>query len=248
MLRSQDGGRTWRPAGLSGRIVKSLAASRAEPGTVYAGTKPALVYVSRDGGASWIELESFRRIPLRWLWFSPAEPPLTAYVQAIALSPTDPNIILAGIEFGAVVRSGDGGRTWSGHCRGALRDCHSLTFHTSNGSWAYQGGAWFRARGGALSRDAGKTWVSSTEGVDRAYGWAVAADPGRPEVWYVSVSPGPSKAHSNGDAQAYIFRSAGAAAWERLGGGCLSLIQGCFEGCGGGPQRRFSVDGEGTDA
>ena len=38
VLRSDDRGESWRPAGLYGRIVKSLAGSRAEPGAVYAGT------------------------------------------------------------------------------------------------------------------------------------------------------------------------------------------------------------------
>lgn len=220
VLRSDDGGRTWHEAGLQGKIVKSLAASRLSPGTVYAGTKPALMYASRDGGATWTELESFRRIPGRWYWFSPADPPgYTAYVQAIALSPTDPDVILAGIEFGAVVRSTDGGRTWSGHRPGAMRDCHTMTFHAASGSWVYQGGAGLRARGAAFSRDAGETWTAPREGLDRGYGWAVAADPFRPEVWYVSLSPSPWKAHVPGKAEAYIFRSAGGAPWQKLDGG-----------------------------
>src|SRR5215831_11143544 len=105
VLRSADSGQTWQPAGLAGHVVKSIAVSRGEPGAVYAGTKPALVFVSRDGGGQWEELSAFRRIFSRRFWFSPAEKPFTAYVQGIALSPTDPNVIVAGIEAGAVVRS-----------------------------------------------------------------------------------------------------------------------------------------------
>ena len=55
-------------------------------------------------------------------------------------------------------------------------------------------------------------------GLDRHYGWAAAADPARPDIWYVSLSPGPMKAHSADNAQAYIFRSMGGA-WEKLTGG-----------------------------
>jgi photosystem II stability/assembly factor-like uncharacterized protein len=139
VLRSDDGGQTWRSSGLAGHVVKSLAVSRVAPDTVYAGTKPALVYVSHDGGTTWRELAGFRRIRSRRLWFSPAEPPFTAYVQALALSPSDPGVIIAGIEFGAVVRSTDGGKTWSGHRRGALRDCHSLTAHLTHHGWVYEG-------------------------------------------------------------------------------------------------------------
>ena len=248
VLRSDDRGKTWRPVGLAGKIVKSLAVSRApstEPalsqskgsgqapsGTIYAGTKPALMYVSCDGGDTWTELEAFRRIRWRWLWLSPAEPLLrlrsaqafTAYVQAIALSPTDPNVIVVGIEAGAVVRTTDGGKTWTGHRKGALRDCHSLTFHATNGDWVYETGG--TGGGAAVSRDAGDTWRQPRAGLDRHYGWACAADPVRPEVWYVSASPGAGKAHSESNAQAYIFRSAGGAPWQKLGGPALSTAEG----------------------
>jgi len=157
VLRSDDRGRTWRPAGLDGHIVKSLAVSRAESGTVYAGTKPALLFVSRDGGAHWRERASFRRIHSRRLWFSPAERPYTAYVQAIALSPTDPNVINIGIEAGATVRSADGGSSWTGHLKGSLRDCHTLRSHHTSGDWVYEAGG--TGSGAAVSQDAGRTWT-----------------------------------------------------------------------------------------
>lgn len=221
VLRSDDRGVTWRPAGLSGQIVKAIAPSRHEPGTVYAGAKPATMFVSRDGAKSWTELEAFRRIPGRWWWFSPAEKPFSAYVQAIALSPTAPNLIVVGVELGGVVRSTDGGQTWTGHRRGAVRDCHSLAFHTTNGDWVYEAGG----GGAALSRDAGQSWRQPKAGLDRRYGWACAADPAQPEVWYISASTSFSvtkfepSAHIDGQANAYIFRSAGGAPWQKLGGG-----------------------------
>jgi hypothetical protein len=55
--------------------------------------------------------------------------------------------------------------------------------------------------------------------MDRHYCWAVAADPAHPEVWYISASPSPFKAHSKDNAQATIFRSVGGAPWEKLSGG-----------------------------
>ena len=216
VLRSDDRGKTWRPAGLDGHIVKSLAVSRAEPGAIYAGTKPPLVFVSRDGGTHWTELDAFRRIRSRRLWFSPAEKPYTPYVQAIALSPTDPNVINVGIEFGATVRSVDGGNSWTGHLKGSLRDCHTLISHPTNGEWVYEAGG--TGAGAALSRDAGRTWTQQKRGLDRHYGWACAADPARPDVWYVSASPGEMKAHSENNAQAAVFRWMGKG-WQRLAGG-----------------------------
>lgn len=215
LLRSGDGGTTWEAAGLEGQIVKSVAFSPSEAGVLYAGAKPPMVFVSRDGGGTWAELEGFRDIPGLKMWFSPAELPGTAYVQGLAVSPTEPQVVLAGIEFGAVVRSEDGGQTWSKHRQGAVRDCHTLTFHHSDGEWAYEGGG----GGAAFSRDGGATWTQPRQGLDRRYGWAVAADPAEPDVWYFSASPGPGKAHGGTDAQAYIFRSRGGGPWEKLGGG-----------------------------
>ena len=142
-------------------------------------------------------------------------------MQAIALSPVDPDVIVAGIEAGAVLRSADGGKTWTGHRKGAIRDCHTMLFHSDNGDWIYEAGG----GGTAVSRDAGQTWQQPRAGLDRRYGWACAADPARPEVWYASLSKSfsfPSfvpSAHIDGKANAYIFRSSGGAPWEKLGGG-----------------------------
>jgi hypothetical protein len=222
VLRSEDRGKTWRLAGMDGHIVKTLSVSRSEPGALYAGTKPAGLFVSRDRGESWDELDAFRQIPGRWLWLSPAELPFTAYVQGIALSPINANVIVVGIEAGAVVRSADGGRTWTGHRKGALRDCHSITFHASDGDWVYEAGG--TGAGASFSQNAGEHWTQPREGLDRHYGWACAADPVKPDIWYISASPlpkgfGPPPAHVEGKADAGIFRMKGNSRWEMLTGG-----------------------------
>lgn len=216
--RSTDGGRTWRQAGLAGRVVKAVAPGPAGSDVVYAGLKPAGMAASRDGGSSWTELEGFQRIRGRRLWFSPAEPPGTAYVQGLTVSPADPDLVLAGIEFGAVVRSEDGGRSWSGHRRGAIRDCHSLTFHAEDPTRVYEGGAGFWKRPFAASRDGGVTW-SSPSGNDLGYGWASAADPADPDTVYCSAASGPGRAHGSKPANARIYRSRAGGPWEPLTGG-----------------------------
>jgi photosystem II stability/assembly factor-like uncharacterized protein len=205
VFRSEDEGKTWRAAGLDGQTVKALAVSPQDSDTVYAGGKPISMFVTRDGGATWKELESFRRVRRFWM-FSPADPgDMRAYVQAIALSPSDPNVILAGLELGAVVRSEDGGATWSGHRRGALRDCHSLKFHSLNGDWAYEAGG--TGGGTSMSRDGGRTWQKVKGGLAKNYGVACGADPENPEIWYVSVAPNPGKAYSE-NGEVYLYRSA----------------------------------------
>lgn len=217
VLCSADSGQSWSAKGLAGQVIKSVAVSPLIPGLVLAGTKPACMFLSLDHGRHWEEIVSFRRIFSRFFWFSPAETPFTAYVQGIALSPVDPNLILVGIEAGAVVRSIDGGKTWQDHRRGALRDCHSIGFNASHGDWAYEAGG--SGAGIAISQDGGNTWNQTKAGLDRHYGWACAADPQDPAICYASLSPSPMKAHSDGNAQAYIYRSTASGQWQKLGGG-----------------------------
>ena len=221
LLRSDDLGRSWQPAGLENIPLRALAVSPHNPDVLYAGAKPVGLYVSRDAGASWDELPALRRAR-RWYWFSPAEFPFSPYVQALAVSPKDPDSILAGIEAGAVLHSLDGGRTWSPHRKGALRDCHTLTFHNAHGAWVYEAGG--SGAGISFSTDGGRTWLQPKQGLPPLYGWAVAADSGSPEVYYFSASTAfPSKgvpqAHIDGDARAHIYRKRGEAPWERLAGG-----------------------------
>lgn len=214
ILVSNDRGETWQAGGMQGKVVKSIAVSPHDPQRLFAGTNPAYLFLSRDGGQTWQESAGFRKIPFRWWWFSPAEKPFTAYVQAITVSPTEPEVVLAGIEFGAVIRSQDGGVTWSGHRRGALRDCHNLKFHSTNGDWAYEAGG--SGGGASFSRDGGLSWSKLKDGLAKNYGVSCAADALKPEVWYVSVAPSPAKAYGE-QPQAYLYRTRGAAAWEPIG-------------------------------
>ncbi len=225
VLRSDDSGITWRSIGLEGKPVKSLTVDPQNPDVIYAGSKPVSIYVTYDGGGRWEELPALRAMR-KWWWFSPAEPPgLAPYVQAISVSPGNPDVIACGIELGALMVSEDGGKSWSGHKKGAIRDCHSLKFHYYNSNWAYEGGA--GGVGGSFSRDGGNTWQQSRGKIRKLYGWMVAADPERPEVWYLSASGMPNilrgefvpPAHDDGNAQAHIYRSVGGARLEKLAGG-----------------------------
>lgn len=211
---SEDKGESWRWLGLENQTIKSVTTSRHHPESIYTGIKPANILYSPDQGKSWQEFNSFRRNPQQLTWFSPAEPPFTAYVLGLDVSPTHKDEIIAGIEFGGVHLSLDGGKSWMGHIEGAIKDCHSLTYHRTNGNYIYEGGG--IGVGAAISRDGGRTWEQDKEGLDRHYGWSVAADPEDPETWYASFSTGPMKAHSNKNAQACIYRKNKGLPWKKL--------------------------------
>jgi photosystem II stability/assembly factor-like uncharacterized protein len=173
------------------------------------------MYASYDGGHTWAELDGFRRIPHRWWWFSPAEPPdLRPYVIVIAPSPTETDVLLAGIEFGAVVRSEDGGQSWSRHRRGALRDCHSLKFHATDGNWVYEAGG--TGGGASFSQDGGQTFQKKQQGLAKHYGIVCAADPANPGIWYVCVAASPFKAFGQ-KPETYLYRSTGEGGWQPIG-------------------------------
>jgi hypothetical protein len=72
--------------------------------------------------------------------------------------------------------------------------------------------------GVAVSRSAGDSWTQPGAGLDQHYGWAVAADPAQPELWYASVAASALKAHRD-RAEASIVRMAGENSWQRLAGG-----------------------------
>lgn len=52
--------------------------------------------------------------------------------------------------------------------------------------------------------------------LDRGYGVSVAADPGDPDLWYVSASMSPFAATCDEDPKAAVFRYDGGEAWQKL--------------------------------
>lgn len=207
--RSDDGGATWRNAGLDGEIVKALAVDAG--GRVFAATKPPALFVSRSGEGDWEELPALRAMR-RPYWWQPAERPHTPYVSALAVSPADPATILAGIEAGRILRSEDGGTSWTRVRRGTALDVHALAFHPAVGGRAYEG-----AGGGtAVSDDGGRTWRRTNEGLKPRYVMTIAVDPADPDLWYAAAAPF-HKAHGS-DSRAALFRRRGTE-WTRLGGG-----------------------------
>jgi hypothetical protein len=210
LWESDDGGVTWNDAELPANDVFSVAFSPVD-GAVYAGCEPSALYVRRDGGA-WQELAALRELPSAPTWSFPPRP-WTSHVRWIAPSPHDAGLILAGIELGGLMRTTDGGETWADHRPGAQRDVHSLAWHPTEPGRAYES-----AGGGtAWSRDGGDNWEPADAGRDRHYTWALAVDPGDPDRWWVSASPGPFEAHgSDRPARAAVYRWSDGGPWEEL--------------------------------
>jgi photosystem II stability/assembly factor-like uncharacterized protein len=211
--QSTDGGATWTDTQLPQPDVFALAVSPVD-GSIYAGTEPSMLFKSTDGGRSWRELAALRQLPSAPTWSFPPRP-WTSHVRWIAPNPADAGLLLVGIELGGLMRSEDGGETWVDHAPGAQRDVHALAWHPRVAHRAYEAGG----GGAAWSDDGGRTWRPADDGRDRHYTWALAVSPRDPDLWYVSASPGPGRAHAEGRADAYIYRWRGSGPWKPLGGG-----------------------------
>jgi photosystem II stability/assembly factor-like uncharacterized protein len=212
--KSTSRGNDWTRLDFAEPNVFSLAISPAD-GALYAGTEPSKLFVSRDEGHSWRELEALQQIPSRPTWSFPPRP-WTSHVRSIAPSPHNAMLLLAGIELGGIMRSEDGGETWSDHPAGAQKDVHTLTWHPTASGRVYEAGG----GGAAWSRDGGRSWQPADIGRDRHYTWGLAVDPNDPDCWYLSANPGARLAHYGAEsAEACLYRWRGTGPWQELGGG-----------------------------
>jgi hypothetical protein len=206
-FESVDAGATWERVALPEADVFSVAIGAAD-GARYAGTEPSRLFVARDGGP-WTELEALQDIPSRDRWSFPPRP-WTHHVRWIAPDPHDAERMLVGIELGGVMRSDDGGATFSDHRPGAKLDAHNLAWHPREPGRAYQAAG----DGAAWSRDGGRTWEPADAGRELRYCWALAVDPDEPERWYVSAASGPGAAHAGANARGRVYRWEGS--WRQL--------------------------------
>jgi photosystem II stability/assembly factor-like uncharacterized protein len=209
LFKSLDGGKSWEGLlGIEHPRVTAVAVSPVD-GAVYAGTEPSTLFVSRDGGGSWRELEEMRKLPSQPTWSFPPRP-WTSHVRAIALSHTDPELVVVGIELGGILRSIDGGETWQDQRPGAQPDCHSLCAHPEAPELIYEAGG----GGFARSTDFGDSWESVDGGMGLHYVWGLAVDTKDPSLVYASAAPGPYRAHGRGASGAAIYRKVGEEPWQ----------------------------------
>ena len=185
-MRSADGGQTWAPVdGLSGQQVTALAAVG---GGFLAGTDPAELLHSEDGGETWQRGQSLREMPGYERWTYPGVPH-TPHVMLIAPHPTEPKTIYAGIEVGGIVRSDDGGATWRVIGAGMVHpDIHGIAISPSQTNVLYAA----TPNGVYRSADGGETWEHRSTGLERLYCRPIVVHQKEPERAVVVSTHGAS--------------------------------------------------------
>ncbi len=108
VYKSEDHGQSWRMInrGLANYAIYSLAVDRKNPQTVYAATLDGLCK-STDAGEHWQLLPRTGKKELR------ITGERNKSVRAIAVDPTDGNIVYAASPAGKVFKSTDGGQNWN---------------------------------------------------------------------------------------------------------------------------------------
>jgi photosystem II stability/assembly factor-like uncharacterized protein len=115
IYKSVDGGQSFErlDSPMNKMDVWKIAFDPTNPDTMFAGTRPAALFRSRDGGRNWQQL----RVDMVEECPNVGVPRVTA----LTVDPSDNSVIWAGVEVDGVRRSLDGGETWT-RIAGGLND------------------------------------------------------------------------------------------------------------------------------
>jgi photosystem II stability/assembly factor-like uncharacterized protein len=173
---SQNSGATWERIGAQGGVptIWSLAVDPVDPNILFAGTRPAGVYRSRDGGQRWEKLavDIAKECSIG-----------TPFVTSVLVDPGEHRAVWAGVEIDGVFRSLDGGESWT-HVEAGLYDpdIHAMAIAATKPTRVFAS----TARELFASGDMGENWqplgVKAKWPLPYARGIAVKADD--PEVLY----------------------------------------------------------------
>ena len=127
VYRSVDRGRKWREAATPPAFRKAVnsepprAVERVfwltpgherEPGVWYAGTSPAGLFRTEDGGEHWAPVAGFNDHPMRAQWAPGSGTPDGELLHSILVDPRDARHLYLAISIGGVFESTDGGLDW----------------------------------------------------------------------------------------------------------------------------------------
>jgi photosystem II stability/assembly factor-like uncharacterized protein len=162
------------------RIWQITPGHALQPDIWYAGVEEAGLFVSRDDGRTWAELDGFTRHPTRPQWF-PGNGGMC--LHTILVDPGNPQRLWLAASAIGVFRSDDGGVSWK-TCNHGLptvptglpaetevsRCVHKMVLDPHRPGVLYQ-----QFHGGVFkSEDSGESWVSIADGLPSNFGFPMA--------------------------------------------------------------------------
>ena len=206
IFRSTDG-TLWTPAnaGIRGQSIATLAIDPSDERAVYAAGAIGGLNVTRNGGGAWAEIDHGLPESLSY----DASGWVSVYVAAIAVDPTAPATLFAGLNElgpgtapggGGLFKSTDGGATWKPSAAGITDGTFPISIghlaidpsHSSTVFAAAEGRGLFR------STDGGASW-SPSPGLPFAFVNGVAVDPGLPSTVLAVTSQALYRSADSGD-------------------------------------------------
>ena len=200
---SHDSGAKWERIGTQGDLptIWSLAVDPSNPDTLFAGTRPAGVWRSRDGGHHWEKLN---------VDIAETCSIGTPFVTALVVDPNDSRIVWAGVEIDGVFRSMDGGDTWTKLENGLYDlDVHDMTIAPAEPRRLFVS----TARDVFLSDDLGDSWhaVGIKDKWPLPYARGIAVSSNEPGVLYAGCGE-----HTTGEAGHVLRTKDAGQRWEVL--------------------------------
>ncbi len=182
IMRSDDGGRTWRPVVARPNFdAMALAISPANPRRIYVAGHNIFM-VSPDGGASWEPVQ--HDLPYD-------------DIHGFALSPEDPNRLYAFVVGHGLFISHDGGQRWAQLSAALPVDVISLVSAGGKPEVLFAASV---SAGVLKSEDGGRTWQPVNNGLGSRRVMAVAVDPSDRRVVYAGTDEGLYRSDDSGSA------------------------------------------------
>ncbi len=229
VYRSRDAGRNWNMAGAPFAVdqVWHVEPGLADqPGRVYAGTMPAALFASDDGGDTWYPLPGIGEHETSDEWWEGGSGGIN--LHRILVDPERPERIYAGISVAGLFRSDDAGKTWTPinegvfrfsewgkeiHHAGVHRCVHSAVLDPHDSRVIYQQ----NHVGVYRSDDAGDSWHDITAGLPSTFGFVIGITYQSPPAVFV-VPQDENNIRLSGQLTVYRTRDRGET-WEALTNG-----------------------------
>jgi hypothetical protein len=202
---STDGGKTWKLSenglevkGIPDATLKCIwhiaAGSEDEPGMIYLGGDPGVLFRSADHGANWEMVDGLCRHASREKWTPGAGGMIVHSIQCLGQGR-----IIAGISAAGAFRTSDRGKTWEAFNGEVLADflpekyppvgqcVHKLLAHPRNREALYQQNHCGVYRAGFTD----KKWTDISEGLPSRFGFALAVPAAEEQTLFTipAVSP-----------------------------------------------------------